>query len=357
MDPLSCLTLLHPIREPEDVGSLRRGVRQVVRAVGGEAAESARVELAATELGTNILNHAGASGYVLIQPVPEVDGAGVEVVAVDRGPGMSDVDRAIHGGPTPIFDPATTTAVQAGPRGLGCGLASVHRLASEFDIYSAPGWGTAVLARFRFPVPRLARTFPCGGVAVPLSAGDVSGDAWAFRDGPAGASAVLADGLGHGPGAARAAAPAVQAFRANEHRDDLEQYLRLVHEALRSTRGAAVSVCRIAVDVETVFFAGIGNVEGRIYVGDTSSGLAPRNGTLGLGLSPPKIQVREYRWSPGALLILYSDGIRSHFDLGVYRNLQGRDPTLIAAVLHRDLTRERDDATVVVVKDTRVPQS
>jgi anti-sigma regulatory factor (Ser/Thr protein kinase) len=352
MDPVDHQTDRHEIRDPEDVGSLRRAIRRLAGGMGIGATESARIELAATELATNILVHAGAPGYVLVQMATEADGPGIEVVAVDRGPGISEVDKALGRAPTPLGDERVASGM-ARRGGLGCGLASVERLASEFDLYSLAGWGTAVLARFRF-AGRAAQDLHCGGIAVPLLAGTASGDAWAFKYETSGAAVLLADGLGHGVEAARAAAPAVTLFHAHADRADLEQYLHRVHEALRATRGAAVSVCRIDSHENTVFFAGIGNVEGRLYLGGTTAGLAPRNGTMGLGLYAPKIQVREYKWAPGARLLLHSDGIRTHFDFGLHRALPRKDPVLVAAVLHRDLTRERDDATLVTITDMRM---
>lgn len=58
-------------------------------------------------------------------------------------------------------------------------------------------------------------------------------------------------------------------------------------------------------------------------------------------------------WEPGSTLVMYSDGLRSHFSLAAFGDLRSHDPTLIAAVLHRDIARGRDDATVVVLRDAR----
>jgi hypothetical protein len=137
---------------------------------------------------------------------------------------------------------------------------------------------------------------------------------------------------------------------------NLEDFLREAHLALRGTRGAAVSVCRILTDAGVLQFAGLGNVEGRIHQHDGTVGLAPRNGTLGMNVQPPKVQVREVPWVRGATLTLHSDGLRHVFDLSEYRRLADCDPTVIAAVLHRDLGRGRDDATVVVVQEPRAPR-
>src|SRR5256885_9121117 len=122
---------------------------------------------------------------------------------------------------------------------------------------------------------------------------------------------------------------------------------------MRAPRGAALSACRIDAEAGRGLFAGIGNVEGRGLVGGRSAGLAPRNGTLGMNQRPPKIAVQEIGWEPGATLILHSDGVRARFDLGEYRDLRRHDPVLLAAAIHRDCQRGRDDATVLVLRDAR----
>jgi hypothetical protein len=57
-----------------------------------------------------------------------------------------------------------------------------------------------------------------------------------------------------------------------------------------------------------------------------------------------------YPWTSTSLVVLSSDGLVSHWSLDAYPGIASRDASLIAAVLYRDFTRERDDATVVVAK-------
>ena len=51
------------------------------------------------------------------------------------------------------------------------------------------------------------------------------------------------------------------------------------------------------------------------------------------------------------MLILWTDGLASRLDLAVGAPLLAHDPAVVAATLHRDHTRQRDDATVVVVRN------
>jgi anti-sigma regulatory factor (Ser/Thr protein kinase) len=83
-----------------------------------------RVAIAATELANNLLAHAGG-GELLIQILGDEQSATLELLALDRGPGMSDIERCLATA-TPRVAPPVTAWVP------------VRRLADEFDIYSAP---------------------------------------------------------------------------------------------------------------------------------------------------------------------------------------------------------------------------
>jgi hypothetical protein len=288
-----------------------------------------------------------------LQPLDPAAGPGLEILAVDRGPGMRDVEAVLRAPPYQQIE--ARLASHAGQRGgLGCGLASVRRLASAFDVHSAFGQGTVVLARFFFGSPTRIdagpRVLRCGGVSVPMAREDENGDAWAFVQTGSRGCVLVVDGLGHGKGAAGAAEAAVGEFH-RSHGGDIETYFQDAHRAMRSTRGGSVFMCRVESEKGALFFAGVGNVEGRVYGPRGISALTPMNGTLGMNLGAPKVVVRELPWGPGATLVLYSDGIRSSFDLDGDSGLWRRDPAMIAAVIHRDFARGRDDATVVVVQE------
>lgn len=57
-----------------------------------------------------------------------------------------------------------------------------------------------------------------------------------------------------------------------------------------------------------------------------------------------------YPFSGADLLIMHSDGLSSRAGLDAYPGLAGKDPALIAGVLHRDFTKNADDATAVAAK-------
>lgn len=85
----------------------------------------------ASELAANLYIHAGGGVFEMIN-LTEPDG--LEVMTVDDGPGIPDVEQALEEG----FSTAG---------GLGCGLPGVKRLMDELLIAPRPGGGTIVKAR------------------------------------------------------------------------------------------------------------------------------------------------------------------------------------------------------------------
>lgn len=320
----------HPIANLEDVGAARRAAARLVQ-LG--AIDTGQAELITTELATNVLRH-GDGGYLLLRP----DGDGLEIIAVDAGPGINDRPRP---------DPPRWSA------GLGAGLATVTRLATTTDVYSSPA-GTTVLARL---VPTAggdaASGLVWGGVNVPLDGEEESGDAWAVRARPDGSVwALVVDGLGHGPQAARAAAVAVREFERADG-GDASTFVRRAHEAMNGTRGGVLGLCSLDPAGGRLEHIGVGNVAGRIVNGRKGRGLVSQNGSLGTHLPLPRLHRMSYEWTAGSVLVLSSDGIRSSSDPVPYPGLLGHHPAVIAATLHRDHHRSTDDATVLVVKDDR----
>lgn len=338
----------HLVREEEDVGALRRAVSDL--AARGGTVPAADAALVATELGTNLLRHATSGGYVLVRPMTD----GIELVAVDHGPGMLRSDIADPAGPS--MDPGMWRRDRPSRPlglglglGLGVGLAGVKRLASTFDVYSTKPEGTVVLARLGSDLPRPGR-WRWGAVNVAYADEEESGDGWAvLTDGSL--AALVVDGLGHGPAAAEASRAAISVF-ARQERVDPVAFVATAHAAMRGTRGGVLAVCVIDPEREEVSHVGVGNITTRV-VGTRRCTLAAREGSIGTQLAAPKARLEHHRWEAGATLIMASDGLRSQWDPASYPGLLRHDPVVVAAVLERDFGRGTDDATVLVVRDAR----
>lgn len=324
-----------PPGDPAMAAEARRVATIIARESGLDDSEAGKVALVVTEAATNLVKH-GGGGEILVGSAGS--DAGVEVLALDQGPGIANVAASLRDG----FSTAGTS---------GTGLGALSRLATRFDIHAPPGGGTALMAAVR-PDGRSApaAAFEVGGVAVAAPGETVCGDAWAALPVADGIKVMVVDGLGHGMLAHDAARAALQAFRAAVARP-LPEIMETLHGALRSTRGAALAVAVIDTRQRVVAFSGIGNVAGVIVSDGLPRSMVSRNGIAGQGIL--RVQVFTYPWPDDALLVMCSDGIATQWSLDAYPGLRRRAPALIAGILYRDHARGRDDATVVAVRESR----
>lgn len=334
--------------EASQQGEARRIAVTLADALGFDELGRSEVAIVVTEAATNLVKHA-RQGELLLRPVHVGDAHGLEVLALDRGPGLHDVPRAIGDG--------YSTAGSS-----GTGLGAIRRMASAFDVHSLPGAGTTLVAtlwadgREGSPTGRQTRAIAraeagecaLGVVCVPYPGEHECGDAWAVRATPEGATAMVVDGLGHGPIAAQAARAVVESF--HEGDDDAPgAIIARAHEAARSTRGAALSVARLDLRAGRVTYAGIGNVAGSVIDGVGVQHMVSHNGTVGHQMR--RVHELSYQWPRGAALVLHSDGLSTSWRIDRYPGLVQRHPALIAATLYRDASRGRDDATVLVLRE------
>ena len=317
------------------IAEVRRAAHKLAVDAGFDATSSEKVSIVVTEAGTNLLKHAGR-GQMFIRAVEFENQIEIEVLALDNGPGIQDVEMCSRDG-------YSTTGTS------GTGLGAIARLSRRCDVYSAPGAGSALLARLAHgSSSRPAGQCDIGIVQIPKPGEEVCGDEWGAYVSAEYKTVLLADGLGHGPDAAKAARCAVEIL--NNHPDLRPgELIESVHRMLRSTRGAAVAAARLDHDRRIITFAGLGNISAGIFQSDEPlRHMVSINGTA--GVDARHIREFTYPWPEGALVILHSDGIGTHWSLQDYPGLATRDPSLIAGVVYRDHARGNDDATIVVSK-------
>jgi hypothetical protein len=121
------------------------------------------------------------------------------------------------------------------------------------------------------------------------------------------------------------------------------------HGALARTRGGAVAIAKVFASAERGTFAGVGNIVCRVEASSANRHLVSHNGTVGHTMR--KVQEFAFPWPRGALLVMHSDGLVTHWNFDNYPGLTARHPALIAAVLYRDYDRGRDDVSVVVLRN------
>jgi len=321
------------------VGEGRRAAMRLAQAHGFDTTSAGRAAIIATELGNNLLRHAGA-GELLIQALAQGAGVELELLAIDRGPGMKDIGNCLRDG-------------YSTGRTAGNGLGAVSRLSSTFDLHSATGRGTVVLSRVAREAAPVAAApavsmlpLELGAICVAIDGESECGDAWSVVCGDDGAAMMVVDGLGHGPLAARAATAAIAAF-IQQPFDAPARTMQRLHHALVTTRGAAAACAVLQPAASKLEYAGVGNICAAILSADASRGMVSHNGTLGMQL--PRVQQFVYDWPPGNRIVMHSDGISARWSKEDYALLLPRHAAVIAAVLYRDHRRGRDDATILVV--------
>jgi anti-sigma regulatory factor (Ser/Thr protein kinase) len=327
--------LVFAITHASDVAAARRGGQKLADSLGFDETRSGQLALIVTEAATNILKHAG-EGTLYIATARSLAGTGVDVVAVDNGPGIADVANSLRDG--------VSTAGTS-----GTGLGALRRQSDEFDVYSAHGQGSAFFMRIWRDAghARPAGVVEIGAFGMPLAGEDESGDGWAVTCDAGSVTLLAVDGLGHGPEAAKAAAGAIGAL-AKVPAAHPAAVVEEAHQALRITRGAALAAGRIDLAADELRFAGIGNISAAVYDGETRRQLVSHNGIVGHNMR--KVQEFVVPCVPGSVCTMHSDGVNTQWDLAAYPGLYQRNPALVAAILLRDFIRRRDDAMVLVVR-------
>jgi anti-sigma regulatory factor (Ser/Thr protein kinase) len=327
----------YPVTGLDQVGEPRRAALWLADRMGLSESRAGRFALVVTELATNLAKHA-QKGEILLRPLDSPsEPPGVEVIALDAGPGIPDVALSERDG----YSTAGT---------LGHGLGTIRRQSDEFWIYTQPS-GTVIAATVRREpaASSSGAQLDIGAVSVSMPGEEICGDAWAWRLRQDRLAVLVADGLGHGLGAHDAARQAVLTFDA-EPEATPPAMMDLVHTALRPTRGAAVAMLAVDLERGVARYSGLGNIAGAILRADGSrQSLVSQNGIAGHAAS--RFQEFSYPVPPRSVVVLHSDGLGTHWNVGSYPGLLTRHPSLIAGVLYRDASRRRDDVTVVVVRE------
>jgi serine/threonine-protein kinase RsbT len=119
------------IESDADVVTARQRARELAGELELSSTDQTLLATAISEVARNITAYA-TRGEVTLKIVRDGNGrAGIEVLAIDKGPGIADIERALQDG-------FTTGG------GLGLGLPGARRLVDEFEIESAPQQGTTV---------------------------------------------------------------------------------------------------------------------------------------------------------------------------------------------------------------------
>jgi anti-sigma regulatory factor (Ser/Thr protein kinase) len=316
------------VEEAATASAVRRTAERLATQLGLPDRRAADLSIVVAEAAGNLVKHAD-EGMLLVRPARTMEQAGVEIVAIDRGPGMADLNRSVGDGHS-----------TAGT--LGIGLGSIVRQAGWSDIHSVPGKGTVLVAQVWPGEPPYAWA---AGLTRPLTGESVSGDAYASREIDGRAQLLMVDGLGHGGLAAAAANEAVRAF-AEAPAGPPATVVEILHRRMNHTRGAALAVAELDRTAGLVRYAGLGNISGTVLSPDGRRGMVSLPGIAG----HQRRQLREYDYplSPDSIVLMHSDGVVDRWNPADYPGLLTHSPIVIAATVLRDAGTRRDDAGVVV---------
>ena len=323
------------IRDESDIGLARRSAARVAADAHMSENDAGALALVTTEAANNIARY-GRDGLIILRSIGENDEKTVEMIAADKGPGIADLNRAFSDGYSTGGTP-------------GKGLGAIKRMSRHFDMWSIADGGTSLVARFGAKVESSALPSDIGVVCSSLAGETSCGDAWMVEETPEGTLIALADGLGHGHDAAIAADTAIDLMRRRK-RSSLIDILQLTHNALRSTRGAAIQIAVVERGKGTVRSAGVGNISASVITRGAFKGVPSQPGIVGHQM--PTVREVTLPWERDSVLVMHSDGISAKWKIDSYPGIAMRDPALLAAVIYRDSARARDDATVVTYRAT-----
>jgi len=190
---------IHHISESSAIAAARRAGNNLAAMLGLNETVAGKAALVITEAATNILKHAG-TGDILLRGLAEGNARGIEILAIDKGPGFANLEQAMRDGMS-----------TAGSYGVGMG--AMQRLADEFDLHADRTHGCALRMAVWAKDARPPSEWTVGSVCLPLPSEHECGDAWGIACRDEQLLIMVADGLGHGPEAARASQAAIELVR------------------------------------------------------------------------------------------------------------------------------------------------
>ncbi len=298
-----------------------------------------RLATIVSELSRNILKYAGAGSCELVF----LGDRGVRCVFRDQGPGIDDLDAALTDGYSTFGT-------------LGIGLPGAKRLADKFEIQSDSS-GTIVSVELKplgapengleeLDQARPSDSIRCGIAIRPLDWGRYSGDQAGVWYRKRNVVVCIADGLGHGEPAERAARKAIDTVAADQELG-LADMMRECDKALKGSRGAAMALARIDLGSGDLEYVSIGNTRCAI-VGQSILHLGGSYGIVGEGAKPASFERRTLQRRD--VLIFWTDGLPETLGLVAPQVRRITDAQLFAERLIKEHAIDSDDAGVVVFR-------
>lgn len=316
---------------------LKKEIHTLAISAGFSAHKVGEIDIIVAEMVTNLVKHAGG-GQVLVKLVEENGLQGIEIISLDNGPGMMDVNRMVSDG-------VSTKNT------LGHGLGAMKRLAHLFQIYSQKDWGTIILVRiFEQDPPHFKKKQPIEtrAVVLPKPGEKECGDGYSCVSNEGHVKLFLGDGLGHGADAAKAVESAIDAFQACEEIDPVET-IRYINDKVRKTRGLVATVAIFNIEEKAWKVCGVGNIATKFIGPNFYKAYMAYNGIVGLNV-PRTLTAQTVPHERGQYIVMCSDGLKSRWDTLKYPAILRYDLSILSASLLKDFARYTDDMSVVSCK-------
>jgi len=157
---------------------------------------------------------------------------------------------------------------------------------------------------------------------------------------------ALIDVLGHGS-VARKIALSAQDYLEENYKSMLIELMNGLHQHLKGTRGAVVAMCHLDILTGELTYVGMGNITVRIFSVKPTR-LTPKDGIVGYKMTNPRII--NIKLHPKDIILMYSDGIKEHFDIFECAGLLKEDAQDIAIGILTQFGKKNDDESCVVLK-------
>lgn len=336
------------IKERHHIFSVKRDIANYAKKIGFSEKEIEEISIVVTELGENLITHEAISGEILYSAIMEVDRKGIEIISIDKGPGIANIEAVMEDG-------------YSSKKSLGIGLGAVKRLMNEISIesttknlssiyFSEKVPGTKIITRKYLKTqdiesPRRLQKTTFSVFTRSKLGESFNGDNFVLKSFMNKTLFGVIDGLGHGKGASIASNLTRVCILENFSKE-LDVLIKLLHEKLRKTRGVALSLGLIDHQHNLFKYIGIGNVLTRIF--NTSEPLRPVNYNGTLGVSLRKYKILEYPWANNNIIIMTSDGISSKYELDDFLDVMHNHPMVIGHKIFKKYGKYQDDATILI---------
>jgi anti-sigma regulatory factor (Ser/Thr protein kinase) len=314
---------------------LKKEIHAIASSAGFSENKVGEIDIIVAEIVTNLVKHAGG-GKLLAKLIKEDDVDGIELISIDSGEGMADVNRM-------MVDGISTK------NSLGQGLGAIKRMSDVFQVYTQKGWGTILLARiFKEELPYKRKKNEIRSLVVPKPGEVKCGDGFFCNVTNEDVRIFCGDGLGHGEPASAAVHEAITAFQLCAETSPAD-IIRHIHDKVKKTRGLVGTAAIYSIKNKVWRLCGVGNIATRIINGIDTKNYMAYNGIIGHNI-PTTLKDTEIDWINGQTLIMCSDGIKTRWEHAKYPALLKFDLSILTAVVFKDFARFTDDMSVAAIK-------